>query len=135
MEPKEFMWKVAEDKYITITIDDNSDISFVLNMTHMWLDLGLLMGHDKRHGFMYLCTEDVFAAGRKDSLRRSWRVSDTGYRYRAISGSKKMAAPVPACIMGQLYANEQDQNIIKSSFIRCYGKKKLEKVCQKVGSH
>lgn len=133
MEPQEFKWKVAEDKYITITIDDNSDTSFVLNMTHMWLDLGLLMGHDKRHGFMYLCTEDAFNAGRKDSLRRSWRVSDTGYRYRAISGSKKMAAPAPACIMGQLYANEQDQNIIRSSFIRCYGQKKFEKVCQKVG--
>jgi hypothetical protein len=132
---KEITIALAPNKHVTFKINDNSDTSFVLNMTHMWLDLGLLMGHDKRHGFMYLCTEDVFAAGRKDSLRRSWRVSDTGYRYRAISGSKKMASPVPACIMGQLYANEQDQNIIKSSFERCYGKKKLEKVCQKVGSY
>lgn len=125
---KEITISLSPDKQVTFKIDDNSDTSFVLNMTHMWLDLGLLMGHDKRHGFMYLCTEDVFAAGRKDSLRRSWRVSESGYRYRAISGSKKMASPVPACIMGQLYANEQDQNIIKSSFIRCYGKKVSKKI-------
>lgn len=130
---KEITISLSSDKHVTFKIDENSDTSFVLNMTHIWLDLGLLMGHDKRHGFMYLCTEDVFASGRKDSLRRSWRVSDTGYRYRAISGSKKMASAVPACIMGQLYANEQDQNIIRSSFIRCYGQKKFEKVYQKVG--
>jgi hypothetical protein len=130
---KEITIALAPDKHVTFKIDENSDTSFVLNITHMWMDLGLLMARDKRHGFIYLCTEDVFNAGRKDSLRRSWRVSDTGYKYRAISGSKKMASPVPACIMGQLYANEQDQNIITSSFIRCYGQKKFEKVCHPVG--
>ena len=123
MEPTQIKLKVTEDKYVTFTIDENSDTSFVLNVTHMWMDLGLLMARDKNHGLMYLCTEDVFNAGKKDSLRRSWRISETGYKYRAISGSKKMAAPIPACMMGQLYANEQDQEIIKSSFIRCYGKK------------
>ena len=60
---KEITISLSPDKQVTFRIDENSDTSFVLNMTHMWLDLGLLMGHDKRHGFMYLCTEDVFAAG------------------------------------------------------------------------
>jgi hypothetical protein len=110
----------------TITITPDSDLSFVLNMTHMWFDQGFLMGRDKRHGFMFLCTEDVFWSGKADSLRKSWRISASGMRYRAINGSKKMASPVPACIMGQLYVKEQTR--IQASFLQCYGKKAAEKV-------
>jgi hypothetical protein len=110
----------------TITITPDSDLSLALNMTHMWLDQGFLMGRDKQHGFMLLCTEAVFWQGRSDSLRKSWRTSASGMRYRAINGSKKMASPVPACIMGQLYAKEQSW--IQASFLHCYGKKAAEKV-------
>lgn len=41
---KEITISLSPDKQVTFRIDENSDTSFVLNMTHMWLDLRFIDG-------------------------------------------------------------------------------------------
>jgi hypothetical protein len=93
---------------------DNNELS----LTHLWLDHGYLMAHDKYAGSIILCTEEAFNLGKTDSLKKNWKVSGSGYRYREIKRKKKCFAPVPVNLLMRFSIEHSD--LIKKSFKKVY---------------
>jgi len=87
-----------------------------LILTHLWLDGGLLLAKDKNHGFLKLCTEATFNAGPNDSLKKSWKQTWMGDRYREIKRSKQCHVPIPI----EWYVKGTDQEEVERSFNRVY---------------
>jgi hypothetical protein len=81
------------------------------------------MARDHTHGHLILCSETEFHLGRNDSLKKNWKVSESGYSYRDIPRKKKCHAGAPVSVLIEM--SKPYQLTIQASF---------NKVYQKVGS-
>jgi hypothetical protein len=77
------------------------------------------MCNEKTHGKLVLCTEDAFYAGKNDSLKKNWLVSESGIQYREIKRTKQCHVPVPSDILKSI-TETQFTDLIETSFKSCY---------------
>jgi hypothetical protein len=90
-----------------------------IHLTHLWLYNGYLMCNEKTYGKMVLCTEDAFYAGKNDSLKKNWLVSESGIRYREIKRTKRCHITLPGDILKSI-SDRQYADLIETSFKSCY---------------
>lgn len=90
-----------------------------IHLTHLWIHSGYVMCNEKTHGKMVLCTEDAFNAGKNDSLKKNWLLSESGIRYREIKRSKRCHI-VFSCELLKSISDTQFADLIETSFNLCY---------------
>ena len=90
-----------------------------IHLTHLWIHSGYVMCNEKTYGKMVLCTEDAFNAGKNDSLKKNWLVSESGIRYREIKRTKRCHIAVPCDILKSV-SDRQFTDLIETSFKSCY---------------
>ena len=89
-----------------------------LSLSHLWLDDGMLLARDHSYGYLILCSETEFHAGRNDSLKKNWKVSESRYHYRVIPRKKKCYAGAPVALLIEMSKPYTD--IIQNSFNKVY---------------